>query len=74
MGSEMCIRDRSNDCLAYFIEKKMRLRRNGEVYEISPWALNWGDENDYMIGYDKRAGKIKHYRVDNYRKRINVLD
>ena len=52
----------------------MRLRRNGKVYEISPWALNWDDENDYMIGYDKRAGKIKYYRVDNYRKRINVLD
>ena len=52
----------------------MRLRRNGKVYEISQWVLPWDDENDYMIGYDKGAGKIKHYRVDNYRKRINVLD
>lgn len=39
-------------------------RNNGEKYEISPWALSWDDENYYLIGYDKKSEKIKHYRID----------
>ena len=31
---------------------------------ISPWALSWNDENYYLIGYDKEADLMKHYRVD----------
>lgn len=54
------------------MEKEMRPRRNGKVYEISPWALTWDDENYYMIGYDKEAGKIKHYRVDKM-KNLEIL-
>lgn len=44
--------------------KEMELRRNGEDYVISPWALSWDDENYYLIGYDSESGIIKHYRVD----------
>ena len=44
--------------------KNKRLRRNGERYKISPFALNWDDENYYLIGYDSEVGRIKHYRVD----------
>lgn len=44
--------------------KEMELRRDGEDYVISPWALSWDDENYYLIGYDKNADSIKHYRVD----------
>ena len=44
--------------------KEMELRRDGEDYVISPWALSWDDENYYLIGYDKSADSIKHYRVD----------
>ena len=40
------------------------LRKNGEDYIVSPWALCWDDENYYLIAYDKDADKIKHYRVD----------
>ena len=36
-------------------EKKMHLRRNGKIYEISPWGLSWDDENYYMVGYDNDA-------------------
>lgn len=50
------------------VRKEMELRKNGEFYEISPWALSWDDENYYMIGYDAKAGKIKHYRVDKMLK------
>lgn len=46
------------------VEKKMELRKNGEFYCISPWALSWDNENYYLIGFDNEAGIIKHYRVD----------
>lgn len=39
-------------------------RRNGELYNVSPWALCWDDENYYLIAYDNSAQMIKHYRVD----------
>ena len=39
-------------------------RRNGERYEVSPKALTWDDENYYLIAYDAREDKIKHFRVD----------
>ena len=44
--------------------KTMQPRKNGMLYEISPWGLSWDNENYYMLGYDKKAGMIKHYRVD----------
>jgi predicted DNA-binding transcriptional regulator YafY len=46
------------------IHKKMVLRRDGGLYEVSPWALSWDDENYYLIAFDSRADKIKHFRVD----------
>lgn len=46
------------------IKKEQELRHNGERYVISPWGLSWDDENYYMVGYDKNADMIKHYRVD----------
>ncbi len=39
-------------------------RHSGYRYTISPWALTWEDENYYLIGYDSKAERIKHYRVD----------
>ncbi|HCA05453.1 MAG TPA: WYL domain-containing protein [Ruminococcaceae bacterium] len=43
-------------------------RKNGEDYEVSPWALCWDDENYYLVAYDSEAGIIKHYRVDKMEK------
>ena len=54
-------------------DKEKELRHDGMRYEISPWALTWDDENYYMIGYDSKEEKIKHYRVDKMLK-IEVLD
>ena len=48
--------------------KEKELRHNGMRYEISPWALTWDDENYYMVGYDSKEAKIKHYRVDKMLK------
>lgn len=46
------------------VNKQRRYRHDGKVYEISPFALMWDDENYYMLGYDASAEKMKHYRVD----------
>ena len=48
----------------YNMEKQRQLRRNGEWYVISPYALTWDDENYYLVGFDSQAGIIKHFRVD----------
>lgn len=49
-------------------EKQKELRRNGELYNVSPWSLVWDDSNYYLIGYDLSAGEIRHYRVDKMLK------
>lgn len=46
------------------VNKKMVLRKGGDLYEVSPWALSWDDENYYLIAYDSTEEKIKHFRVD----------
>lgn len=44
--------------------KQRLLRKQGEYYTVSPYALNWDDENYYLIAYDNEAEKRKHFRVD----------
>ncbi len=39
-------------------------RRGGELYNVSPWALCWDDENYYLIAYDEDKESLRHYRVD----------
>ena len=46
------------------VSKKMKLRKEGAFYEVSPWKLTWDDENYYLMAFDKEANVIKHYRVD----------
>lgn len=41
----------------------MELRKGGEYYQVSPWALSWDDENYYLVAYDSKEEKIKHYRM-----------
>ena len=43
---------------------RKRYRKDGALYQVSPWALTWDDENYYLIGYDSDAEQIRHYRVD----------
>lgn len=45
-------------------DKKMELKHGGAYYSVSPWALCWDDEKYYLVGYDNREYKIKHFRVD----------
>jgi len=63
-------------CFQYFqwnTRKETELRRNGEFYEVSPWALLWEDENYYLIGYDSAHKEMRHYRVDKMVK-ISFLE
>ena len=55
------------------VSRKQELRRNGEWYRISPWCLMWDDENYYLVAYDSRDHKIKHYRVDKI-IRLSITD
>ncbi len=52
--------------------KKLEPKKD-KIYEVSPWAFSWDDENYYLIAYDKEADMIKHYRVDKIRK-VQLLD
>ena len=53
-------------------QKELRLRKNGEYYVVSPWALTWDDENYYLVAYDEKADMLKHYRVDKM-KNLSLL-
>ena len=58
--------------LKWNLEKQLVPRKEG-LYEVSPWALTWDDENYYLIAYDEVSDKIKHYRVDKMRK-VKVIN
>lgn len=45
--------------------KKQKIYRHDmAVYQVSPFALVWDDENYYMLGFDSKAQMVKHFRVD----------
>ena len=66
----------ANDCMIQFhyfqwnVKKEKQLRQNGEYYEVSPWMLSFNDGNYYLIAFDGKNKKIKHYRVD---KMLNII-
>ena len=57
----------------YTVDKRLKFRRNGEVYCVSPYALTWAEENYYLIAYHDRYKDISHFRVDRMSE-INVSD
>ena len=48
----------------FTVHKERRFRRQGEAYEVSPFALLWDNENYYLLAWDDNAGQLRHYRVD----------
>ncbi len=52
------------------INKEEELRKDGQFYEISPWALLCDNDNYYMVGFDSKEKKMKHYRVDKMLKSV----
>lgn len=53
--------------------KQRLLRRGGEDYHLSPFALCWYDEFYYLVAYDSDAKKVKHFRVDKM-VRVRLTD
>ncbi len=51
------------------LQKKMKLRKEGDWFRVSPWSLIWDNEYYYLIAYDAWDNRIKHYRVD---KMLNI--
>ena len=49
------------------VRKQTEYRHDGAFYVVSPLHLVWDDENYYLIAYDEKEGKVKHYRVDKMR-------
>ena len=49
------------------LNKTLRLKKNGALYRVSPFALIWDDENYYLVAYDQNSGEERHYRVDKMR-------
>jgi len=52
----------------YDREKNQVLRHDGALYVVSPWTLVLDNENYYLVAYDEKSAKIKHYRVDKMLK------
>ncbi len=50
-----------------------KLRKGGEKYTISPFALVWEDENYYVTAYYEKYDNITHFRVDRM-DRIEIID
>lgn len=46
------------------VDKKVKVKKDGALYHVSPWALMWVNENYYLVAYDSEEAKIKHFRVD----------
>ena len=55
------------------VKKQMEYRHGGEFYVVTPLLLIWDDENYYLVAFDEKAGRIKHYRVDKMRN-MSILD
>ena len=55
------------------LQKELVPRKGGKTYVVSPWALTWDDENYYLIAFEERSEKIKHYRVDKM-KNTEILE
>lgn len=50
--------------IEHTIEKGTKARREGQSYEISPYALVWNDDKYYVVGYYERYAKVCNFRVD----------
>lgn len=61
------IRDNSKIKFRYYdynAKKEKIYRHDGRIYEVSPFALTWDDENYYLVAFDSLNRQIRHYRVD----------
>lgn len=43
---------------------KRRFRRDGSIYQVSPWSLIWDSQYYYLVAFDDLYSEMRHYRVD----------
>ena len=48
----------------YGSDKKRVYKNASALYLVSPLALFWSDENYYLVAYDEKDKRKKHFRVD----------
>lgn len=48
----------------YNANKEKVFRHGGRIYDVSPCALMWNDENYYLVAYDEAEDVVKNFRVD----------
>ncbi|MBR2547080.1 MAG: WYL domain-containing protein [Eubacterium sp.] len=48
----------------YTGELKPVLRNDGEVYELSPYALFWNEDYYYVVGWSEKHGNVSSFRAD----------
>ena len=49
-------------------DKNKILRNDGEVYELSPYALFWNEDYYYVVGYSNKHENVSVFRVDRLHK------
>ncbi|MBA4493883.1 helix-turn-helix transcriptional regulator [Paenactinomyces guangxiensis] len=52
----------------YNLDKEFVLKKNGEWYEVKPYALVWWQNNYYLVAKYGEEKDFRHYRVDRMRK------
>ncbi len=55
------------------VQKKQEFRHDGAFYTVSPMHLIWDDENYYLVAFDEKDRRAKHFRVDKMRS-MGILD
>ncbi len=50
--------------LEWNMKKELEAKKNGDFYIVSPISLVWSEGNYYLIAFDEKDKKVKHYRVD----------
>ena len=48
----------------YDLYKNKKYFKKGEMYIVSPWRLIYTDDNYYLLAYDEKEQKFKHFRAD----------
>ena len=52
----------------YDVDKKKQFKHDGEMYELSPYALLWNEDFYYVVGYSEKHQNVSVFRVDRMYK------
>lgn len=55
------------------VNKEFVFNRDGDLYDVEPYALIWQNDYYYLIGYYQKTDEIRHYRLDRIRN-ISIRD